>query len=86
MGQGLNNLAFLLRQSQRRDVDAVQDLINAFQPKLKKSLYQVEVQERDDLEQELKVKMIENIYDYDLNDIPGFYEFISRIEKNITLS
>ncbi|QYY44401.1 hypothetical protein K3F53_01055 [Aneurinibacillus thermoaerophilus] len=56
--------------------------IQTFKPKLKSSLYQTSIGEREDLAQELTLKIIEAIYNYDLEATPGFFEFIEQIEGN----
>ncbi|NMH70666.1 hypothetical protein HF072_17940 [Bacillus sp. RO3] len=50
------------------------DVIQTFEPKIKKSLYLTRVENRDDLEQELKIKVIRYVRDYSLENVPGLFD------------
>jgi hypothetical protein len=50
------------------------NVIQTFEPKIKKSLYLTRVENRDDLEQELKIKVIRYVRDYSLENIPGLFD------------
>lgn len=54
--------------------------IKQLYPKIKKSLYSTSPQNREDLEQELKMKITEcfhnNVFEY----TPGFWEFSERFD------
>lgn len=58
-----------------------EDILRDFQPKINYNLHKVPLHERDDLEQEIKLKIIEKISML-LNDgqILGFWDFISQQE------
>ncbi|WP_054709293.1 hypothetical protein [Bacillus sp. JCM 19041] len=47
-----------------------------FEPKIKKSLYQTAPYNREDLEQEIKLKIYEKLPVIQKIDAPGFYEFV----------
>ncbi|MGD6849385.1 hypothetical protein [Rossellomorea aquimaris] len=49
-------------------------VIRTFEPKIKKSLYLTRVENRDDLEQELKIKLIRYVRDYSLEKVPGLFD------------
>lgn len=49
-------------------------------PKIKKSLYHTKPQNREDLEQELKMKITECIHNDVFEQTPGFWEFIERFD------
>jgi hypothetical protein len=55
-------------------------LLQMFEPKLRRSLLQTSKQEREDLEQELRIKIMEVIYRYDLESTPGYWEFKNQFE------
>ncbi|MGM0752899.1 MAG: hypothetical protein ACQET6_13330 [Bacillota bacterium] len=50
------------------------NVIQTFEPKIKKSLYLTRVENRDDLEQELKIKVIRYVRDYSLENVPGLFD------------
>lgn len=47
-----------------------------FEPKIKKSLYQTAPYNREDLEQEIKLKIYEKLPVIQNIDAPGYYEFV----------
>jgi hypothetical protein len=49
-------------------------------PKIKKSLYYTKPQDREDLEQELKMKITECIHNDVFEQPPGFWEFAKRFD------
>lgn len=57
----MEKLRDLIVKAQEKDQAATLAIIDKFKPKIQKSLCQVPLQERDDLSQELCLKMIEVI-------------------------
>lgn len=56
-----------------------EDILNDFQVKINYNLNKVPANDRDDLEQEIKLKIIEKVNNLlDKNNTPGFWEFISE--------
>ncbi|WP_036803248.1 hypothetical protein [Pontibacillus halophilus] len=53
-------------------------IINAFDPKIKKVLANTPLQEREDLEQEIKIKIYEKMDVLDSFNAPGFFEFLTN--------
>jgi hypothetical protein len=49
-------------------------VIRTFEPKIKKSLYLTRVENREDLEQELRIKLIRYVRDYSLENVPGLFD------------
>ncbi|MEB2280560.1 hypothetical protein LAV73_11185 [Lysinibacillus xylanilyticus] len=52
-------------------------IIENFIPKIKQCLYNTEYQEREDLEQEIKLKIIEKLATVRFQDPPSFWDFFS---------
>ncbi|WDV06125.1 hypothetical protein [Lysinibacillus irui] len=50
-------------------------IIENFTPKIKQCLHQTSYQEREDLEQEIKLKIIEKLAKQEFNDTPSFWDF-----------
>lgn len=78
----MNSLAVMLYElvkESRQNKQALETIINLFEPKLKKSLTLTNYNEREDLEQELKCKLIKCILDYDVESTPGFWELREQI-------
>jgi phosphoribosylformimino-5-aminoimidazole carboxamide ribonucleotide (ProFAR) isomerase len=62
------NLFELLKKARNRDANAMLVLLNTFRPKLINSLKQVPPHEREDLEQELKIDLIQAILRYEIKE------------------
>lgn len=54
--------------------------LKQLQPKIKKSLYYADPQDREDLEQELNLKITKCTRDDRLERTPGFWEFAARFD------
>ncbi|MDR0126189.1 sigma-O factor regulator RsoA [Bacillus zhangzhouensis] len=54
----------------------MEELIETFTPMIKNKLQNTAYQERDDLEQELYIKLIEKVDRLIYQEGPGFWEFI----------
>ncbi|CAI9395833.1 hypothetical protein ACTQ5K_06800 [Niallia sp. Sow4_A1] len=57
------------------DPEMLMELIKLFEPKVNKLMNRTNPNDRTDLSQELKIMLIESAYQYDLESIPGFWEF-----------
>ncbi|SDK27190.1 hypothetical protein [Sediminibacillus albus] len=60
-----------MKQQERR----LTEIIIQMEPKIRKSIANTSSQERDDLEQEIKLKIIEIVTKGVIKDTPGFWEF-----------
>lgn len=59
-----------------------EDILNDFQVKINYNLQKVPANDRDDLEQEIKLKIIEKVNNLLVkNNTPGFWEFLSIQSK-----
>jgi hypothetical protein len=58
--------------------EEILSLIEDFSPKIKKSICQTNYDNKEDLEQEIKIKIFEKINDLSLNTTPGFFQFIKN--------
>ncbi|MGM2818234.1 MULTISPECIES: hypothetical protein [Bacillus] len=56
-------------------------ILSLFLPKIKKSLKNTPFQEREDLEQEIKLKIYEKIDVFDNFSAPGFFDFIEGVNE-----
>lgn len=63
-----------LVEESKDDNIALLDVISLFEPKLKKVIFQTQPLYREDLQQDLLIKMIHCIKKYDTNSVPGFWE------------
>lgn len=71
------NLKSLVNKA-KCDNDALVEVINEFEPKLKKSLYSTGASNREDISQELKCKLIKCIRQYDVDSVPGFWDMQAK--------
>ncbi|MEW9677920.1 hypothetical protein ABRT01_17490 [Lentibacillus sp. L22] len=58
----------------------VEQALKKLNPKIKKSLYYTSPQNRQDLEQELNMKITECFYNDVFEQPPGFWEFAKRFD------
>ncbi len=70
-------LIALVRKS-KHDDKALLTVINYFEPILKQCLYQTHPHFREDLRQDLLIKLIHTIRKYDVNSVPGFWDLKKR--------
>lgn len=52
-------------------------IIENFIPKIKQCLHNTDFQEREDLEQEIKLKIIEKLATVEFQNAPSFWDFFS---------
>ncbi|MDX8046529.1 helix-turn-helix domain-containing protein [Gracilibacillus sp. S3-1-1] len=72
----------LVKEAQE-NIQAMQKLIDLFEPKLKKTLFLTRYEEREDLSQELKYTLIRYILRYNPDSVPGFWELKKSIENQM---
>ena len=51
------------------------------EPKVNKLMKRTNPNDMADLSQELKIMLIQSAYQYDLNSVPGFWEFKDKYKK-----
>lgn len=54
----------------------VVDILEKFKPKIKKSIKNTNYQDRDDLEQEISMKIIEKLDTINFNDCPSLWKLL----------
>ncbi|GIN49821.1 sigma-O factor regulator RsoA [Bacillus paralicheniformis] len=63
------------------DEEEIEKLLENFTPMIKSKLNNTSYQEREDLEQELKMKICEKAEMLLCQEVPGFWEFITELLK-----
>lgn len=71
----MRNLYEDIKKAKEKDELAILSVINRFEPKIKFSLRQTSLQNREDLSQELKIKIIEALNRCNLEEVPNFKGF-----------
>lgn len=72
-----------LVKDSRENIESMKVLVDLFEPKIKKSLSLTTYQEKEDLAQELKCKLISCIKNYDMESTPGFWEMKNEYNKKV---
>lgn len=72
------SLLILVEEAQKNNREAMLMILKQFERKIWYELKQTKPQDRDDLSQHLYMKMIETIKTYDLEQTPGFWEFLHQ--------
>ncbi|ESU34090.1 hypothetical protein G3A_02910 [Bacillus sp. 17376] len=75
-----DSLYTLVRQS-KTDDNSLNTVIELFSPKIISSLNQTSQQDREDLSQEIKMKLLFCIKNYDVESIPGYFQMIEQLKK-----
>lgn len=70
----------LIERSQNGDTKSMLTLIYKLNPKIKKSLQQTTLQEKENLEQELIFRVIKIIHSFNTRKVPGFWEFLNMYD------
>ncbi|TCT21127.1 helix-turn-helix protein [Melghiribacillus thermohalophilus] len=78
----MDNTLYDLAKKSKEDNQALQMLIDLFEPKIKKSLTLTNYTEREDLSQELKYKLVITIKEYDIESTPGFWDLLEQFKEN----
>ncbi|WP_159786463.1 helix-turn-helix domain-containing protein [Bacillus sp. N1-1] len=66
----------LLQQAKNEDKEGLSAILNQFEKKIEAELRQTSPQNRDDLRQELVIKVMEAVEKYKVEDVPNFEQFI----------
>jgi DNA-directed RNA polymerase specialized sigma24 family protein len=74
----------LLKESKSNN-QTLEEIMNLFEPKVKKTLFLTDYGEREDLAQELRYKLIKYIRGYNVDSTPGFWELKDQMKdrKNV---
>lgn len=75
------NKLYDLTKKSKSDITVVPQIIELFEPKIKKSILLTNYRERDELYQELKLKLVDVILNYDIDSTPGFWEMKKNFRK-----
>ena len=65
----------------KADPEMLNELIKLFEPKVNKLMKRTSPNDMADLSQELRLMLIQSAYHYDLDSIPGFWEFKDKYKK-----
>jgi DNA-directed RNA polymerase specialized sigma24 family protein len=74
------SLISLARKAQHQDKEAMLAILQRFQPKIERSLYQTSYEEREDLRQHLCLKVMEAVHNYRVQPAPSFWELYQVTE------
>ncbi|WP_273831759.1 helix-turn-helix domain-containing protein [Guptibacillus sedimenti] len=71
----------LLQQAKNEDKEGLNAILNQFEKKIEAELRQTSPQNRDDLRQELVMKVMEAVEKYSVGDVPNFEQFIEAQKR-----
>ncbi|GGJ97154.1 hypothetical protein GCM10007063_19460 [Lentibacillus kapialis] len=79
----MRRLYYLVQHAKTNDSESTKEIIHRFDPKIKQTSRFTGNFEREDLEQELRIRIVKAVDKFKTDDTPGFREFISDLsEKN----
>lgn len=67
------------KEKKKMENDEIVELIKLIEPKVLKSLSNTKFQERDDLKQELDLKMVQTLKQGSINKVMGFWDLKKQI-------
>ncbi|KMM36594.1 helix-turn-helix domain-containing protein [Guptibacillus hwajinpoensis] len=68
----------LLQQAKQNEDEALELIFRQFEKKIEAELRQTPYEYRDDLRQELYVKILEAVEKYSIDEVPNFEQFIEE--------
>lgn len=77
----MNRSLFTLVKQSRTDNNSLKIVIDLFSPKIHRSLQQTKKQFREDLSQELKIKIVDCTRNYDVDKTPGYFQMLDLLER-----
>ncbi|UOQ49412.1 helix-turn-helix domain-containing protein [Gracilibacillus caseinilyticus] len=77
-----NETLYELAQKSKEDRAQIEKIVERFEPKIKSSLTLTSPPVREDLYQELRLKLIDIILNYDIDSTPGFWRLQKDLRKN----
>lgn len=80
----MDKTLYQLAIESKNDNEAIEKVLKMFRPKIKKTLLQTNLQNRDDLEQELQLKLVNLIKMYNLDEVVGFWGFYERVKNKVS--
>jgi hypothetical protein len=80
----MNESLYTLVKRSRTDNSSLVSVIELFSPKIDHSLKQTKEQYREDLSQELKIKLLDCIRNYEVDNVPGYFQMIEILEGKET--
>lgn len=76
-------LYYLIKQAEKnKDLTSIEEIIHRFEPKIKSSSKFIQNREREDLEQELKIRIVKAVDKFKTSKTPGFIEFVSKLSED----
>jgi hypothetical protein len=75
----MRRLYHLVQRAKTHDSESTQEIIHRFNPKIKQTSRFTKNFEREDLEQELRIRIVKAVDKFKTDETPGFREFVSHL-------
>lgn len=75
----MDNVFELTLEARRHNSEALTLIVEHFEPFIQKSLKQTSYKEREDLRQVLRLKCMESIFTFQVENVPGFWDFKNKL-------
>ncbi|TLS36654.1 helix-turn-helix domain-containing protein [Pseudalkalibacillus caeni] len=73
-----NNFYELINRAKSDDEDAIVKILELLEPKIQYEVRKTAEKHREDLKQELTIKLIKTIKEFDLDNVPDFDNFMKQ--------
>jgi hypothetical protein len=70
-----------MKLAKQKDSGAAVCILEQFEPKVRQSLRRTAHQEREDLKQELRLKLLDVMIQFDTDNVPGFFDYVDQMQK-----
>ncbi|MCF6138971.1 helix-turn-helix domain-containing protein [Pseudalkalibacillus berkeleyi] len=77
----MRSLDELVRNAQRNDSQAMEQLLKRLDPKIKHSIHSIEKKYQEDVEQEVKLKIMEAVQTYELKRVPSLADMLQKSKE-----
>ncbi|WP_158737042.1 helix-turn-helix domain-containing protein [Alteribacillus sp. YIM 98480] len=77
----MDNVFQLTLEARQHNSEALAQVVEHFEPFIQKSLQQTSYKEREDLRQVLRLKCMESIFTFQVENVPGFWDFKNELTQ-----
>ncbi|MGM7703137.1 helix-turn-helix domain-containing protein [Pseudalkalibacillus sp. Hm43] len=74
-----------VQKAKRNDREAMERILERLEPKIKHTVLSIEKKYQEDVEQEVKLRVMEAVRRYEVDDLPSFVEMLQKSEAGHAL-
>lgn len=74
-----------VQKAKRNDREAMERILERLEPKIKHTILSIEKKYQEDVEQEVKLRVMEAVRQYEVDDLPSLVEMLQKSEAGHAL-